>query len=238
VRRPLCLAALGLGLLLAARARPFLEVARRLEWGEDGRLVGVLASEVVGSASLPEAPRPLAFRADRVGRGPDGTLLVDYKTGAPWTQVKSPDLQRRDVLLRVARGRALQAVAYALAPTDGGAGRYLFLKPVIAGDESTRTVTFGCDDAEAVGLFTAAVGAVTEARGLGVVFPRVEEADNDAEPAHCRSCTVKECCLRDDSRFRQRMVALMAPAAGDDADPARAAARRLWWLGVGPEEGP
>ncbi|HSN57196.1 MAG TPA: PD-(D/E)XK nuclease family protein [Candidatus Sulfomarinibacteraceae bacterium] len=231
------LAAFGLGPLLAARARPFIEVARRLEWGERGLLQGVLASEVTGEATAAGVAAPLAFRADRVGREDGTTVLVDYKTSAPWTKVKKPELQRRDVLLKVARGRGLQAVAYALAPAGGGVGRYLFLKPVIDGEEDTRTVSLASDDPEAVRLFTDAVAAVAEARLLGVVFPRVEEADSDDVPAHCRYCAVAEACLRDDSRFRRRLVDLMA-GSGEEGSPAEAAARRLWWLGVEREEGP
>jgi hypothetical protein len=230
------LAALGLGALLAARARPFLEVARLLEWGEGGMVDGVLASEVPGAVETRDAEAPLAFRADRVGRERGVTLLVDYKTGAPWTKLKGEGKRRRDVLARVARGRGLQAVAYALAPAGGGLGRYVFLKPEIEGADETRIVDFGSDDEEAVGLFAEAVGAVGAARKLGVVFPRVEEADSDEVPVHCKYCAVAECCLRDDSQFRQRLVGFMAAKRADAVD-AETAARRLWWLGVEREEG-
>ncbi len=225
------LSALGFGPLLAARARPFLEVARQLEWGERGLLGGVLAAEVVGEATAAGADVKLGFRADRVGRAPEGTLLVDYKTGAPWTKVKDEAKRRRDILLRVARGRGLQAVAYALAPSGGGVGRYIFLKPVIEGDDASRIVTLESEDTEALALFAEVVRAVLEAGAQGVVFPRVEEADDDGVPAHCKYCAVAECCQRDDSRFRQRLVGGMA-AADSAESTAAATARRLWWLGV------
>jgi len=231
------MAALGLGRLLAARARPYLEVARELEWGEDGVLAGVLAAEVVGTAQVAAAAQPLAFRADRVTRRASGALLVDYKTGAPWTKVQDEGKRRRDVLARIARGRNLQAMAYALAPEGGGEGRYLFLKPEVDGPVEARSLTVAADDAEAVALWAGSVAAVGAASELGVVFPRVEEPGSSAVPAHCRSCEIAECCLRDDSRFRKRLVDFMAEEA-PGATAAEIAARRLWWLGVEREEEP
>ena len=227
---------LGLLPLLVARARPLLEVARAVEWGPEGRLNAVLATEVKGEMGLEGLDRPLFFRADRVDTGATGPELVDYKTGRPLSTAKKAETRRAHLLRKVAQGRTLQAVAYALAPERGsGCGRYLYLIPDVDGNDEARHVCVQGDDEEVVASFSEAVRTIADGRQAGVVFPRLEEADGRAGQ-HCTYCRVAEACRQDDSRFRSRLVAWMQGEETDDA-PAAEIARGLWWLGVEREEG-
>ena len=230
------LAALGMAPLLAAQARPYLDVARTVEWGAEGAVPGVLGVEVSGELTVEGWPAPLRFRADRVDRTPAGLAMVDYKTGAPPSDAKGEETRRRHFLGAVAQGNALQAVAYALAaPGDGAEGRYLHLKPEL-GDapEAARQVRVASGDAELAGAFADAVSAVAEAWREGAMFPRLEEPDGKDGRA-CAFCSVAEACLRDDSGVRRRLVSWLK--AGDTAAaPVEAAARRLWRLGHAPAE--
>ncbi len=224
---------LGMAALLAARSRPYLEVARRSEWGKDGRLDSVLASEVEGRVDLPGVDRPLRFRADRVDGDGVSLCLVDYKTGRPASQAKGEDTRRKHLLKEVVTGRMLQAAAYAAASGDGSAkGRYLWLRPDIAGaPEESRTAVIHGDEADFAAALAEAVGAVGEVREVGTMFPRVEEVGSDKLPDHCKYCAVAEVCRRDDSAFRRRLVAWMeSPDPG--AEAFEKAARRLWHLGA------
>ena len=226
---------LGLAPLLVARARPLLEVARAVEWGPEGRLNAVLATEVKGEMELEGLDRPLFFRADRVDAGATGPKLVDYKTGKPLSTAKKAETRRTHLLRQVAQGRTLQAVSYSLAPKGiGGCGRYLYLIPDMDGNDEARHVSVRRDDEEVVAKFAEAVCTIGDGRQAGVVFPRLEEADGRAGQ-HCTYCRVGEACRRDDSRFRSRLVAWMQGEGTDDA-PAAEIARSLWWLGVEREE--
>jgi len=227
---------LGLTPLLVARARPLLEVALAVEWGPEGRLNAVLATEIEGKIEVEDLDRPLFFRADRVDSGPTGPELVDYKTGKPLSTAKKPETRRAHLLRKVAQGRTLQAVAYALGPKGGsGCGRYLYLIPDVDGNDEARHVSVRGDDEEVVAKFAEAVRTIGSGRQVGVVFPRLEEADGRASQ-HCSYCRVSEACRRDDSRFRSRLVAWMQGEEIDDA-PAAEIARNLWWLGVEREGG-
>ncbi len=224
---------LGMAALLAARSRPYLEVARSVEWGDEGRLDSVLATEVKGQVNLPEIGRPLRFRADRVDRDGISLCLVDYKTGRPASLAKKEPTRRKHLLREVAKGRKLQAAAYAAASEDGSArGRYLWLRPDIAdAPEEARTATIAGDQADFSAALAEAVDIVGAARDAGAMFPRVEEVGSDQIPDHCKYCAVAEVCRRDDSSFRRRLVAWMA-----NSDPgeksAEKAARDLWHLGA------
>jgi len=228
---------LGMAALLAARSRPYLEVARRVEWGDEGRLDSVLATEVKGQVGLPGFGRPLRFRADRVDKDGDSLCLVDYKTARPASSAKKNDTRRKHLLEEVSAGRKLQAAAYAAASEDGSArGRYLWLRPDIAGaPEEARVAVIGGDQADFGAALAEAVDVVGAARESGAMFPRVEEVGSDKLPDHCKYCAVAEVCRRDDSAFRRRLVAWME---GSDsvAQEAETAARRLWHLGVEEKE--
>ena len=225
------LAALGMAPLLAAQARPYLEVARAVEWGAGGTVADVLGVEVSGELTVEGWLAPLRFRADRVDRTEAGVAMVDYKTSAPLSKAKREDTRRRDLLEAVARGNALQGVAYALAAPAGRAeGRYLHLKPELGGaPEAARHVRVASDDSELAAAFSRAVATVAEAWQAGAMFARVEEPDRTDGRA-CAFCSVAEACLRDDSGVRRRLASWLA---ADDAaaTPVEAAARRLWRLG-------
>jgi hypothetical protein len=225
------LASIGMAPLLEARARLFLEEAREMEVGEGNTLDGVLATEVEGSATIRGVDQPLAFRADRVDIGPAGPELVDYKAAKPLSEAKTDETRRCHLLDRIAKGRLLQAAAYAAAAgTRTGAGRYVYLKPDDRWDEAMRNVVVRGDDEETFARFESATRSIAESRSLGIAFPRLEEADGrNAE--HCRYCRVAEACRRDDSGFRRRLVEWMHDQENDggrDEDAARA----LWRLGV------
>ena len=123
------LSGFGLARLLVAAAVPVLAVAADVEWHGGTALEGVLASEITGAVAIPASGRTIAFRADRLDRGPE---VTDYKTGRPLSDAKKPETRFGHLLKKVSRGRVLQAVAYALAgSSDAGTGRYVYLKPDI-----------------------------------------------------------------------------------------------------------
>jgi hypothetical protein len=230
------LATIGMAPLLEARARQYLAVARELEWGDGGTRAGILASEVEGTTAVRGLERPLAFRADRVDIGPSGPELVDYKAAKPVSTAGGEDTRESHLVDKIAKGRLLQAAAYAGAVADrGGSGRYLSLKPDNRWNEEIRNAVVHGDDEAVALLFENAVRGVAEVRSRGIVFPRLEEADGRAAK-HCEFCSVAEACRRDDSGFRRRLVEWMqgeSATAGSD----EAAARDLWWLGVDREGG-
>jgi hypothetical protein len=229
------LSTIGMAPLLAARARQFLALARELEWGSDGVLAGVVAPEVEGAVAIAGVEPPLAFRADRVDVGRSGTDLVDYKAAKPLSTAAGPDTRESHLLDKVAKGRLLQAAAYAAAaPGSSSGGRYVYLKPDDRWDEEMRHVVVRGDDDIVRGVFEEAVRVIAEGRSRGIAFPRLEEA-NGKNSEHCKYCSVAEACRRDDSGFRRRLVEWMqVEAEAGESDPG--AARKLWWLGVEREE--
>ena len=124
-------------------------------------------------------------------------------------------------------------MAYALA-APGGVGRYVYLRPDIAGaPEEARILEARGDDPELATAFEVAVGVVDAALVAGAMFPRVVEPKGGTAD-HCRYCEVAEACRRDDSSIVRRLAELME---GEEAgEGAVAAARDLWWLGVEREE--
>jgi hypothetical protein len=230
------LATIGMAPLLEARARQFLDMAKELEWGSDGALAGVLAPEVEGAVAIRGVEQPLAFRADRVDIGAAGPELVDYKAAKPLSTAKTPETRDSHVLDRVAKGRLLQAAAYAAtAAARNGGGRYVYLKPDDRWDEEMRNVVVRGDDEEIAVSFEVAVRTIAEGRARGIAFPRLQEAGGrNAE--HCSYCRVAEACRRDDSGFRRRLVEWMETASTSD-DRDKEAMQNLWWLGVDREDG-
>jgi RecB family exonuclease len=211
-------------------------VARAVEWDE-GVLAEVLTAEVSGEITIDDLDQPLRFRADRVDREPGGPTLLDYKTGRPPWEGAMEATRRRHLLKDVARGRALQGVAYALATRGTGTGRYLYLAPDLGRlPEESRDVRVDAAEEDTAAAFRTAVLTVAEAWRAGGLPPRVEEADGK-KGVHCGYCPVSEACLRDDSGYRRRLVEWM-DARDRESSPAVAAARALWWLGVErPENG-
>ncbi len=218
----------GMAPLLAARARGYLEVERELEW-TGGALSGVLGSEVEGAAEIPGVDRKLAFRADRVDGLGGAIKLVDYKASQPVSDAKKEVTRRKHIETSIARGRRLQAVAYASAAgVESARGAYLFLKPNEEWAEEVRVLALGGDDEKAAELFENAVQTIDRARESGIAFPRLEEADGKSA-GHCLYCAVAEACRRDDSAFRRDLVRWMG--ASNECGVAADAARDLWWLG-------
>jgi hypothetical protein len=192
------LATIGMAPLLEARARQFLDMSKEIEWGSDGALAGVLAPEVEGAVTVRGVEKPLAFRADRVDVGPAGPELVDYKAAKPLSTAKTPETRDSHVLDKVAKGRLLQAAAYAgaAAPFNGG-GRYVYLKPDDRWDDEMRNVVVHGDDEEIAVSFERAVRTIAEGR-------------------------------RDDSGFRRRLVEWMEGESASDDGDAQAARDLWW----------
>jgi hypothetical protein len=227
------LSSAGVAPLLAARAMPVLEIARTVDWPGD-LATGVLAAEVNGRVAT-AGDVEVRFRADRVDRSDASIVLTDYKAGKPVSTAKGETTRRDHLLKKIATGRALQAVAYALAPPSGlrGAGHYVALKPAI-GDapEESRRATVVSEDGEMVEAFNHAVETVVAGWRSGGLIPRVEEpSSRDTVPQACKWCPVAQACLRNDSGYRRRLVRWLRAEEGSDSE-VEAAARDLWWLGV------
>jgi hypothetical protein len=222
------LAGFGMAPLIAARTRPFLGIARELDWTE-GELSGVLAAEVSGELAVEGQGTRLSFRADRVDRVENGVLLSDYKTGRPPWPGMQEKTRRRHFSTDLKGGRALQAVVYALAAASEG--RYLYLAPELGdrSEEARDTRVMATDEDLVAGLATT-IDTLGRVWSDGALPPRVED-ERGKDPGHCSHCPVSQACLRDDSGYRRRLVEWMqledAKATGLEAR-----ARELWWLGV------
>ncbi len=233
----------GLARVLAERARPLVERALSLDWGEAE--LAVLGVELAGEVSVADAagrPRRVAFRADRLDRGPDGALrLTDYKTGRPFDPGQKRDTARKRLLAAVREGRLLQAMAYQLADPAGGAGgRYLYLHPEAGAPE----LAMPGGDHELADLFAGTAASLLALWDAGSFFPRVVEPSGQKEPARCKFCEVAEGCLRGDSGARRRLfewterarAAAAAEGAAGGTDAA-AALLAVWRLAAAAEEG-
>jgi len=228
----------GFASVLIEVARPYLEMARRLDWATGP--VAVVDAEVTHFVDVATGAGPLRlhFRADRVDRveGVDrsdgGLLLTDYKTGQPIKDARREDT-RFDALRReIRRGRALQAPAYArVAP--GARGRYAYLGPEISDDSRNFIVAGGEELDEAFGEAVAELG---DALAVGVFPPRLVDAAGEEPPA-CQWCELAIACLRGDSGVRRRLGAWAAArassseAAADERDVRRRALRAVYALG-------
>ncbi|HYH44502.1 MAG TPA: PD-(D/E)XK nuclease family protein, partial [Thermoanaerobaculia bacterium] len=234
----------GLARALAARARPFLAIARRTDWAAGAVTAQAVESE--GGLAVADAQgrlRQLAFKADRVdpadsttalepasgGPVPAGAGLVftDYKTGKPPSEAVRPDFRRKHFLERVRTGRLLQAAAYALAAGDGGRGRYLYLRP---DEPPQREFPVDPSDVEVAEAFRAAVAAALAAWDAGVFTPRLVDASGRKEPARCKFCEVAEACLRRDSGARLRL-ARWVESGVPGGHPGAAELLGVWWMG-------
>jgi PD-(D/E)XK nuclease superfamily len=210
---------------LAARVRPFLELARALDW--DPEAPAVLGAEVEGSVEVSDftgAPRALLFRADRVDASERGPVLTDYKTGRFIADNKQEAIRRRKLVEAVLRGERLQAMAYALAA--GGRGRYVFLhRPEEELDRAVRDVEISNDDREVADAFAAAVAALLRAWDEGTFVPRLlDRTLRKAGPA-CARCDLRAACLQGDSLARRRLARWLAAPSGETGSVAAYAAR-------------
>ncbi|HTQ81503.1 MAG TPA: PD-(D/E)XK nuclease family protein, partial [Thermoanaerobaculia bacterium] len=213
----------GLARALAARARPFLEVARMSDWGEPGTVVSVLGAEVLGAIDIPlpaGGSRPVRFKADRIDHLDGELRLTDYKTGRPLSTAKTEKKRAEHFLKGVRTGTRLQAVAYRLAASQAGwpaLGRYLYLKPEL----ETREFSASAGAPELEQAFQQATAEIFAAWEAGTFFPRVVDLSGRAEPGRCGFCSVAEACLRGDSGARGRLFewANAAPSAAATSAP-------------------
>jgi hypothetical protein len=186
--------------LLAARALPFLEVARAIDWND--RVPDVEGVEV--SFEARSGSRTVPFRADRVDRrGPRTRVLTDYKTSGPFSWRATESGRTDDLCAAIARGEHLQAAAYAKIGPDA-VGRYVFLRP--EGEPPARTIEARREDRTIAEAFDRAVAQLWWGWDEGVFLPRFVEPDGTREPSLCRTCEVSEACLRGESTARLRFL--------------------------------
>jgi hypothetical protein len=194
---------------LAARAQPHVERALELDLGSaPGSRLVVLGVELAGSFA--EGDRRLGFRVDRVDRLEDGRLrFSDYKTGAPLTRAVGGETRLRRLRLAVARGEALQVVAYLRGALELGArarGRYLYLDPTLGPQLSELALE---ESDPALRVLPRTVALLLSAWEQGVFFPRLEDPSGK-EPRACERCALAEACVRGDSGMRRRLRELVA----------------------------
>jgi hypothetical protein len=219
----------GLGALLVARARPYVDTALDLEWS-DGPLEGVLAAEVQGEVSLPDDGPVVRFRADRVDRPAiESFRIIDYKTAKPFADYAKEETRRGHLARRIATGQLLQAAAYALAVRAHhveGAYRYLDPRPVRWSE--ARSPAVAAADVDLVDAFRAAVDVVADALGQRVVPAHMETAGGDE--GVCGYCPVRDACRRDDTASRRRLRRWLESSPVDPT-PAERAVRRVLEMG-------
>jgi hypothetical protein len=222
---------------LARRARAGWEVLR-LALGEQPRVLG---AELTGEVQVGRAT--LGFRADLALASEPLPTLLDLKTGRPFLgdAARPPEPARALTSLAAdaARGRRLQAIAYALATAAGPwRGGYLFAgEPGWPWRPEERLVPLGPDELPTLGAaFAGAVETLLAARALGAFAPRLLDASLEKEGEACRSCAVREACLQGDSGARARLVRWLE-ADGLADTRAAAAARAGLRLGLEPPAG-
>jgi RecB family exonuclease len=230
----------GFERVLVDRARVFVEFARGLEWPAEDSTVGVLGAEVEGAVALRDcsgAERVLRFRADRVDRVAGVLRLIDYKTGKVITDGKKAETRRKNLLQSVSSGATLQVPAYAMGGTQivgdhSAQGRYLYLGADVP--EHARVAEVDSEDRDFSDAFERIAQVAFEAWDRGSFMPRLVDSSDHKEPRMCRSCSVKEACLRGDSGSRSRLDQWVESARSAKADKSREAERaalQLWNLG-------
>jgi hypothetical protein len=216
----------GYARVLAQRVRPFVERARQCDWSAGAP--PVVGTEVEAAGRVRDAAgreREIRFRADRVDRVGERLVFTDYKTGRSRADQKGAAARDKAFVREIARGRALQALLYARAGGAGALGRYLYLREDMP-DEARSLLAAG-DAAPLAAAFDAAVCTLLELWDRGAFFPRLREADGDDEPGACRTCAVKDACLRGDSGARRRLERWLEQAGGAGSAAERAAAAGL-----------
>jgi hypothetical protein len=197
----------GLARALATRAHEYLEVCHQeLFEPAPPRVVG---SELNGEAELdlPDGSKMLlSFRADLAQRRQKELRLIDFKTSAPFIDVKRDEARRRHLLAALRSGTRLQGISYALGVerTQGGVGQgsYLHLRP--DAKTSSRWIDFRGDDFELVDALRRVVAVLQYARTRGTFFPRLSEPSKREEPRRCEYCEVSLACVRGDSQSHRR----------------------------------
>jgi len=212
----------GFAHALARCAAPYVEVARRLDALDEATPRSVESYHVVQVRDAAGQQRELRFRVDRVDEAGGVTRFTDWKTGKGGVPKAKAADRREDHRKRLARGELLQGHAYALT---GARGRYVYLHPDL--DDAARVL-----EAEPAGpqreAFDASVATLLGAQDAGAFPPRVRLPDRDEETSACRSCELKQACLRGDSGARLRLGAWAE--AGRGGSPLERAALALWRL--------
>lgn len=214
----------GLAHLVARRVAPMLDAARQADWA--GAPPEVLGAEVSGSITVDGVE--VHFRADRADRRDGDLCLTDFKSGRPPVR---PGGDKQALLREVARGRLLQAAAYAAA-APGAVGRYLYLAPDLEGG---RVIQLFDTDLEAREAMEQALGVAIRGMADGAWFPRLSDPSDDKEPRACGRCEVRDACLRGDSAARGRLFRAgrtldQAARSGTELSPFDEAFRAAWWL--------
>ncbi len=231
----------GFERVLVDRARDCVESARGTGWPAVGSEVGVLGAEVEGCVALRDssgAERELRFRVDRVDRVAGVLRSIDYKTGKAITDGKKPETRRGHLLASVSSGVALQVSAYAIggaqmAGSDPAQGCYLYLGADTP--DYARVAVVDSEDRDFSAAFERVAQVAFEAWDRGSFVPRLVDSSSRNEPRMCRTCSVKEACLRGDSGSRYRLeqwVASERSNAAKESLEAERAALQLWNLGV------
>jgi len=217
----------GLARVLAQQALPFLVRARSLDQAEP-LPIEIVAVERERSIDVSDArggAQLLHFRADRIERLEGRERLTDFKTGRPISDKKKPDTRRADFIAAVARGEALQPVAYARSTQGEGSGRLLYLRADLPDGAAEFSAPHG--DAELGQAFDSALHGLFDAWNQGSFFPRMLGPDLDEPPRACQRCDVAQACLLGDTGARRRLSAWLAQASDDGAGRLAGAERSL-----------
>ncbi len=223
----------GFERVLEIAARDALAVAREHDAAAPQAGSGIVGAEVECRLQVADAaglPRELRLRADRVDRRAGALCLTDYKTGKPKVEQVNQAKRRAALLAAVAEGELLQGPGYAAVVrahgAAGGGGRYLYLRSDAA--PAARELAIGAGDAEIARAFEQAVARALGAWDAGSFFPRLVAAETERENPDCRTCLVKEACVKGDSSARGRLVRWAAAAPARTLAAAEAAALGLW----------
>ncbi len=227
----------GLARVLALQALPFLERARSLDALEGDRL-RVTGAERERAAAIVDGQgrsRELRFRVDRSERVDGAERLTDFKTGSPLSSAVKPETRARHFRDAVARGDALQPVAYAFAAEAGGTGRLLYLDPELEPGSAAASFVARHDDPDLTAAFEGAVRTLLGAWDAGSFVPRLVKPDSDEEAPVCERCEVAQACLQGDTGARRRLATWLAqprPEAAAGLAPAEQALIKAYQLGA------
>lgn len=226
----------GLEHALAERIAPLLDRTRELLFRLGApALFGAELDETIEIRDATGNARELYFRADLAIGSDEGTALVDLKTGAPFSDATQAKTIRKHLLRGIAKGRWLQAAAYARVANEG---RYLFVDTEKSG--CVEEVSVEADDPASRAAFEASTGALVEAWDLGAFVPRLVIPEGTGEKLPCDSCEVREACAYGDGGARHRLGVFGASAAGEADEslpPLLRAARRMLRLPLAQRSG-
>jgi hypothetical protein len=212
----------GFAKAVVGPARASIEILKRL----DVEMQGILGGEVEGAWTVPDGPT-IHFRADRVARRNNQTVLTDFKLGRPPTVHKKPETRRSKVLEAIRKGTLLQGMVYACS-SGADAGEYMYLG--VNHEPPQRIFEFAANDMEVQDALAMVIEEVMAVRQQGAMFPRVSESETDKIPTSCDHCAVREACPVIDSGHRRQVIEAAKSSSGGALADARSA---LWWRGGG-----